>query len=450
MTSCPRQVSPCGRYLLDGQNTPFTWIGDTAWELFHRLDRSDVEEYLDDRQARGFTVVQSVYLAELDGLRTPNRLGLLPLLDEDHLRLDPAYLDWVRWVLQAGARRGLSFALLPTWGDKVHPLARGLGPVVFTPEKAGPFARNLADALKGYPIIWVLGGDRNPVDETHYAIWEAMARGIRESWGSLALITYHPEGYQSSARYFHDRDWLDFNMLQTGHGEKDYPVHDRVREDLARIPRKPVLDAEPCYETMPVEFWKISAGRSWEAIPENERTYSHFCAHKGVFTACDLRKTLYRALLAGAFGVTYGHNSIWQFFTPGIKPPNIPCACTWKEALNAPGAQQIKTLRRIIDQHGYLQPSACRNPENRVLAAEGVRSGQTVIYVPEARRLNALSFCPRSPEEALTIKVSRPEDDIILYHEEEPSSKKHTVVIPEGESDLLLELSLPGSIVELS
>jgi hypothetical protein len=148
--------------------------------------------------------------------------------------------------------------------------------------------------------------------------------------------------------------------------------------------------------------------------------------------------------------VTYGHNSIWQFFTPGIKPPNIPCACTWREALNAPGARQITALRRLIDRHGYLQPSACPDTKNRVLAAEGVRSGQTVIYVPEARRLNSLSFLPRSQKEALTINVSRPEGDIILYNEEAPSSRKHTIAVPEEESDLLLELSAPGSIVELS
>ena len=33
------KVHPEGRYLMTGKGEPFFWLGDTAWELFHRLDR---------------------------------------------------------------------------------------------------------------------------------------------------------------------------------------------------------------------------------------------------------------------------------------------------------------------------------------------------------------------------------------------------------------------------
>jgi hypothetical protein len=51
---------------------PFFWLGDTAWELFHRLNREEATRYLEDRASKGFTVIQAVALAELDGLNTPN------------------------------------------------------------------------------------------------------------------------------------------------------------------------------------------------------------------------------------------------------------------------------------------------------------------------------------------------------------------------------------------
>ncbi len=58
--------------------TPFFYLGDTAWELFHRLSKEDAEKYLENRREKGFTVIQAVILAELDGLNTPNMEGEKP------------------------------------------------------------------------------------------------------------------------------------------------------------------------------------------------------------------------------------------------------------------------------------------------------------------------------------------------------------------------------------
>ena len=37
---------------------PFFWLGDTAWELFHRLDSGQADQYLKRRAEQGFTVIQ--------------------------------------------------------------------------------------------------------------------------------------------------------------------------------------------------------------------------------------------------------------------------------------------------------------------------------------------------------------------------------------------------------
>ena len=70
------KVSENQRFLVQADGKPFFYLADTAWELFHRLDRKDAAEYLKTRAAQGYTVVQAVALAELDGLTTIPREGL--------------------------------------------------------------------------------------------------------------------------------------------------------------------------------------------------------------------------------------------------------------------------------------------------------------------------------------------------------------------------------------
>ena len=48
------QVSQNKRYLETTDGKPFLWIGDTAWELFHRLNREEAVEYLKNRKEKSF------------------------------------------------------------------------------------------------------------------------------------------------------------------------------------------------------------------------------------------------------------------------------------------------------------------------------------------------------------------------------------------------------------
>jgi hypothetical protein len=106
---------------------PFFYL-DTAWELFHRLDRKDAAEYLKTRAGQGYTVVQAVALAELDGLTDPNAYRQLPLLSKDstHPATTPGanpskpaeydYWDHVDYIVDEANRNGIYVGLLPTWG----------------------------------------------------------------------------------------------------------------------------------------------------------------------------------------------------------------------------------------------------------------------------------------------------------------------------------------------
>src|SRR5688572_16839824 len=243
MTTAQIKVSENGKYLQTKDGKPFFWLGDTDWELFHRLTREEAEEFLEIRKQQGFNVIQAVALAEFNGIREPNRYGDLPLVNEDPQQLavtsgsDPKntaeydYWDHVDFVIRKAAEKGLYIGLLPTWGDKVAKLW-GDGPIIFNAENALVYGRTLAKRYqKDWNIIWILGGDRPAVYtakkdgvEKSYddkAVWRAMAKGIEEVLGREAFISYHPWGGHSSSQYVHDEAWLDLNSFQSGHGSRE-------------------------------------------------------------------------------------------------------------------------------------------------------------------------------------------------------------------------------------
>jgi len=77
------QVSDNHRYLVTENGDPFFWLGDTGWEMLHRLDREEMVHYMRNRAGKGFTVIQAVILSEIDGLTFPNMEGNLPFEDFD-------------------------------------------------------------------------------------------------------------------------------------------------------------------------------------------------------------------------------------------------------------------------------------------------------------------------------------------------------------------------------
>ncbi len=342
------RVSKNRRHLVREDGRPFFWLGDTAWELFHRGSREAANHYLSTRRRQGFTVIQAVALAEFDGLGTPNPCGETPLRDNDPARPNDAYFEHCDYVIDRAAELGLWVAVLPTWGDKWND-KWGAGPVIFTPENAAAYGRWLGERYADRPnIVWILGGDRPVTEELHHRTVAAMARGLRAGDEGAHLISFHPCGGQGSAQYFHGEDWLDFNMRQTGHVVGFTGNYDRLREDYAREPVKPVLDGEPLYEDHPIAFRPEEQGHS---------------------TAADVRRPLYWDLFGGAFGHTYGHHSVWQMWQEGRGPINHPLM-PWKEALHAPGARQMQHGRRLIQS----RPMLTRVPDDTVLVPHRVRT----------------------------------------------------------------------------
>ena len=333
LLAAPRlTLSDNRRFLVREDGSPFFYLGDTAWELFHRLNREEADRYLKDRADKQFTVIQAVVLAELEGLTDPNPYGHTPLHNNDPTKPNEAYFQHVDYIVNKAAELGLYIGMLPTWGDKWNK-KWGAGPEIFTEGNARTFGAFLGKRYKDKPILWILGGDRPVETDAHKTILRAMAKGVREGDGGTHLITFHPTGGQGSAQYFHGEDWLDFNMRQNGHAIDFDGRYDATRADYNRTnPVKPVLDGEPAYEDHPVNFKPRELGHTVSA---------------------DIRRPLYWNLFTGAFGHTYGHHSVWQMYAPNRKPINGPLM-PWSEAIDQPGAAQMQHGRRLMESRPFL------------------------------------------------------------------------------------------------
>lgn len=326
------KISENSKYFIDSDGNPFFWLGDTAWELFHRLDRDEADRYLEDRASKGFTVIQTVILAELDGLNEANAYGELPLKNNFPATPNDKYFDHVDYIINKANSLGIFVGLLPTWGDKFN-IKWGKGPEIFTPENARRYGEYLGKRYRNKNIIWILGGDRNPEDENDYAIIRAMAAGLEIEHKGRQLMTYHPQGGSNSAVLFPDAPWLDFHFFQSGHGARNAANYLYNRKNLSIKPLKPTLDGEPRYEDHPVAWKPDSLG--W-------------------FDDFDIRQAAYWSMLSGAAGHTYGNHNVWQMWEEGLEPVSW-ARTNWNEAIYQDGATQMGYMKKLLEARSWFE-----------------------------------------------------------------------------------------------
>jgi len=386
------KISKDHHYIVTEDNKPFFWLGGTAWELIHRLNKNETKSYLSDRANKGFTVIQTVILAELDGLNTPNAYGQLPLIDKDPTQLNENYFESIDYLIQQADSLGLYIGLLPTWGDKWNK-KWGIGPEIFTPKNAEKYGELLAKRYQSYTnIIWILGGDRAPDKAIHATIINAMAKGIRMI-DKKHLITYHPSGTQTASKFF-DEKWLDIDMFQSGHDRsaKEYAY---VLESRKNTTARPVINGESRYENIPDRFWE-GLKRAW-------------------LDDSDVRTSAYWSIISGAAGYTYGSNDIWQMYDH-TRTPTIYARTDWEESIHLPGSTQMGYMKNLFElfpwQEMVYNPSLLvnENPEDEsyIVSSMDAQKHFVISYTPfgkpikldltqlKAKKVNAYWYNPRS------------------------------------------------------
>lgn len=348
-------VSENHRYLQFENGKPFFWLGDTGWLLPERLDRNEVEYYLKKCRHAGYNVVQ---VQVLDGVPAYNIYGQESNpAGWDMSKADPdgvySYWDHLDYIINTAKENGIYIGLVAIWGSQIQN-----GNI--NAEQAKAYGEFLANRYKNKKnIIWIMGGDIK--GDIHPEVWNALATAIK-SIDHNHLMTYHPRGRYTSAKWWSKAPWIDFHTFQSGHrkygqrmGNADYPIPDSTEEDnwmyvdstWAYTPMKPVLDDEPSYEDIPKGLHD----------PNEQRWLDY-----------DARRYAYWSVFAGSCGHTYGHNAIMQMLKPGY-PTSYGSDGTekpWYVALNDPGYSQMQYVKDLILSFPYFE----RVPDQTIIAGK--------------------------------------------------------------------------------
>ena len=367
----PLRVSKDRRYLEHRDGTPFPWLADTWWMAFSdRLAWPDGFQTLTrDRVDKGFTVVQLVagLFPDMGAFDERGRNACGFAWEEDFTRINPDYFDAADLRLAHLVRAGLVPCIVGCWGYYLPWLG---------PDKMRRHWRYLVARYGAWPVVWCLAGEgtmpyylsdtKDEDRETQLQGWTEMARYVRDIDPYGHPLTIHPS--TSARETVADAGVLDFDMLQTGHGDRGSLANTvrRVQEAYATEPVMPVLNSEVCYE--------------------------------GIGEACrqEVQRLMYwSCVLSGACGHTYGANGIWQVndreHPYGPSPHGMAWGHTpWEDAYKLPGSGQLGLSKGLLTRYAWwafvphpewVTPTA--TPEDpRGAYAAGIPGQVRVAFLP--------------------------------------------------------------------
>ena len=349
------KISSNNRYLQFENGSPFFWLGDTGWLVPQHLDRSEVEYYFNKCRRAGYNMVQ---IQVMDAVPSYNIYGQQSLpYGWDFTKADPegeySYWDHLDYIVRKAEQNGIYIGMVAIWGSQVQS-----GNI--NAEQAKAYGKFLAERYKNNPnIIWIMGGDIQ--GDIHPEVWNALATSIK-SIDNKHLMTFHPRGRYTSAKWWSKASWMDFHTFQSGHrkygqrmGNKEYPIPDSTEEDnwmyvdstWAYKPIKPVLDDEPSYEDIPKGLHDANEAR-WQDY--------------------DVRRYAYWSVFAGSCGHTYGHNAVMQMLKPGY-PTGYGSDGTvkaWYQGLEDPGYNQMQYLSDLMLSFPYFE----RIPDQSIIVGK--------------------------------------------------------------------------------
>ncbi len=368
----PLKVSATRRTMEHADGTPFLWLGDTWWMgLCHRMSwPADFQKLAADRKEKGFNVIQLVAGLYPDmhpfDPRGANEAGFP--WEKEYARIRPEYFNAVDTRLAYLVEQGFTPCIVGAWGYFIPWMGV---------EKAKQHWRNLIARYGALPVVWCIAGEANlpwylakgfPYDDRKQVKdWTEVMRYVRETDPFHRLVTIHPTGIGrlSARNATDDATLLDFDMLQTPHGQREAvpPTVRTMRECYADKPVMPVINGEAAYEmlgdNLPTEW---------------------------------TRRMFWLCMMNGAAGHTYGGNGIWQVNRKdqphGPSPHHAPGSVgygriPWDEAMNLPGSRQVALGKKLLEQFAWqnFQP----HPEWAAFAGKSTLSfdGCSWIWFPE-------------------------------------------------------------------
>ncbi len=377
----PLKLSSDQRSIEHADGTPFFWLADTAWNGVIRGDDANWERYLDLRIGQRFTAIQFVCSHWRGDVEDP--AGEASCTEEHPIEMNPRFFQRIDHRVAMINEKGMIAAPVMIWSLLETDLGFKL------PEEDSIKLASYIEARYGaYQVVWLLGGDGD-YEKMGYERWRNIGRGVFK-YGHERLATLHPCGQTWPNEQYRNEGWFDINGYQSGHGDGEEDLEWLVKGPSAvewkNEPALPVINLEPNYET------------------------AHGYQHHTVLTDFHVRRGAWWSLLVSpTAGVTYGHDSIWNWnfetgpseghggWHGGAVPP-------WTEGLETPGIDSMTMMRNILDTIEWQTLLPCpeiiiSNPGdsdiNRFVVASQNAKGVVVIYSPDGGEIafkdNALS-----------------------------------------------------------
>jgi hypothetical protein len=359
----PLKLSSDRRYLVDQDNQPFLFVGDSPWSLIVETTPAEAEQYLEDRKRKGFRVLLVNLLEHKFSTRPPNlRDDTPPFVTPGDLGTpNDAYFRQAEETVRQAGRHGLAVLLCPAY------LGYGGGDDGFFqemlrngPKKVREYGRYIGRRFRSHlNVLWIVGGDFTPPSDQRWTVDE-LAAGLLEE-DPIHLMTVHYGPNTTAAACYGDRPWLQLNSVYDYREDLYVPC---LEEEL-RSPRWPYFLLETAYEG----------------------------EHKA--SAARIRRQAYWPLLCGAFGLLYGNSPVWHFGSRGV----YDRGGDWRSALNSRGGQEMAYLVALFADRPWwrLRPDA----EHRLVTA-GYGTFGELDYVTAARtddRALALVYVPSTGRE---------------------------------------------------
>ncbi len=376
----PVKVSDNRRYFVDRDGRPVFWMGTTQWNLFRDVTLEDATYIIEKTAASGFVYAQAM----LAGTGVPSKANVYGdhiWLDEDPLRPNEPYFHHVDKVIEAAGRRNVAISI-----TVYHRQYQGH----ISAENARLYALWLARRYRDVPnLIWSM----TPEAWDYYIpVLRELAGGLRDGDGGSHLITVKPDPGPHSSSFCHTESWLDFDSIQTFAWV--HQIHPLVSHDYALEPVKPVLMAEGAYEDGSEYGFQV--------------------------TPLWVRRQAYYSYLSGAHH-TYGHNDSWRV---------LP---TWREALDAPGAGQLKLLKAIFEE---LPEWWLLVPDQSLLTSGGQTEGRMLTLAARHKDGRwALVYCAGPASITIDFTTLGPAGAIWIHP---GTGERRTVTLPSGSGPYML------------
>ena len=351
------RIGDTKRYLTYADGTPFLWMGDTGWHALRQSSAEDWKIYVDDRAAKGFTVIQ--VHATQSQVKDSLLRDTFPIRGE---LPDPEYFRELEEKIGYANQNGIVVLLVGLGlSGKGH----------YIPEMNTPaFARYLTGRLAGHAVIL-----SPSMDAPYEEINEQMAT-LLKSVPSVHLLTQHVGTKAGAAAAYHVKPSTDFTALQSGHHNGDivkaYDAAVKWARELWNLePTKPVVNSEAMYD-----------GRG-----NNEGND---------FREQDARKLGWLAWFEGALGYTYGagetgrhvqgaSGGIWRFVQDSSRFDY------WRKAIAWPSSFQMSYMKQFFAKLPWwtLEPdpdrilNQAKSPLQTMTLARSRNGDVLVAYLPE-------------------------------------------------------------------